>query len=205
MKPNLPCLALLALLPLTAEATNLGHLDLYYVPAADFAAKGDGLVTPDDRGDGLGVRGLVPVSANAALSGEYQKTDYDLSGRTYLEYRAGLAFFMGPTGAVIIEYVDSTLEDGDAEAPADGFAAHLQADFPLGEAEAYGRAGYVKLEDDSGADLKGFEYTTGVTTKLSPSTRGFVDFRSTTLESSAPGLDKVEFNDLRIGLRVLFK
>lgn len=197
-------LAPFAVLPLAAEARGLGHIDAYYIPSADLKIDVSGLGGADDSGDGWGGRVSIPVSATAAIVGEYQETDYDDFDLGTTQFRGGLAMFFSPTSGLIVEYVDIDLESNDGDEPADGFAGHVHIGFPAGDAaEVYGRVGYAKLEDDSGEKIEGLEWSVGIAVDLNPNMGGFIDFRSSRLETADSGVD-FQFDDLRIGLRFPF-
>lgn len=191
---------LVLLLPLTAQAGGIGYFDAYYIPSADLSIDLEGFGSADDGGTGWGARTAVPFSATGALVGEYQSTDYDDFDVGVDQWRAGFAMFFSPTAAFIVEYADIEFDNE----PADGFAGHLQLGFPAGDAaEVFARIGYAKLEDDSGEDLDGLEWSVGAIVNVNPKMAALIDYRSTTLATSDSAVE-FTFDDLRIGARVPF-
>jgi hypothetical protein len=189
MRFRAACIALSAMIPAAASADGL---DLFYMPLATL---GDDEVAA--KGDGFGARfeaGLDTVLVHV----EYSTADYSIIDDGIDQLRGGLGLVAGDNASLHAEYLKLDVFGENV----DGFGAHLQLGRPGRErAGGYLRLGYLKLEDDFGSELDGFEYTVGARLPMG-SVQGLLEFRSTRLEDQ----DGFEFflDDLHFGVTVPF-
>jgi hypothetical protein len=170
-----------------------GHVDIYYVPSADFEIDIPGFGSGSDDGDGFGFKGLIPAD-NLAITAGYQSVGYDESGIDFDQLRIGVGMVGPTTSGVFVEYIDADL----ADAPADGFGIQGR----LAGEQFYAQVGYVTLDDDS-EKIAGPEFLFGIAIGGDESVGGFIDLRKTMLEGDESNVE-YEFTDVRIGLRIKF-
>jgi opacity protein-like surface antigen len=212
MKANkLLMLAALAapLLPMMAHAEQ-GHIDAYYIPSSTIEIDVEDVGSEDVDGDGFGVKGMIPLGAaqNLFITGEYQSSKFDgENGNADFDVdqlRGGFGF-MAPMGTgslgVYGEYANIDLDGSEA----DGVGVHGRLVFPIGPAvNLYGQVGYLWLEDDSNNDVDGLEFLVGGSVDFTPNIGAFIDFRQSNLNVNDQDDVDFTFQDVRLGLRVLF-
>ncbi len=189
MRFHAVCIALCLMMPAAASAEGL---DLHYMPAATF---GDDEVAA--KGDGFGAR-LEAKLETLLVHLEYSTADYSIIDDGIDQLRVGVGLVTGETASLHAEYLKLDVLGVDV----DGFGAHLQLGRPdPRSAGGYLRLGYLKLEDNFGAELDGMEYAVGARYPMG-SVQGLLEFRSTRLEDEG-GL-KLFLDDLHLGVTVPF-
>jgi len=184
MRIQAVCIAVCALLPVTASAGN--HFDFHYTPMATF---GDDEVAA--KGDGFGVR--LQGDADTLLYGfEYSTADFSIIDESVDQLRAGVGLKASDVASFHVEYLGTD---------ADGFGGHVQFAQQTDEgAGGYLRLGYLSMDAD-GIGVDGFEYSLGATFPVG-SVRGLLEYRASLLEDE-DGF-KLHLADVHLGISVPF-
>ncbi|MFA5939998.1 MAG: outer membrane beta-barrel protein [Sinimarinibacterium sp.] len=199
IKQAMWALALLAMPVVASAQTN--QLDLYYVDAGvEVTVPGFGSF--DEDGNGYGVKGMFAIADSIFLSGEYQTSNYDDSDTDFEQIRGGVGFafaaeapmtWFGLAEAIRIKTDDGTDSDSDS-----GFGLHVGGRFDFSQAFSLGaRVGYIDIDEADGV-----EWLVDAGLAISPGFGLFADYRLTSLEDEDN--DEIEFDDLRLGVRLLF-
>lgn len=204
IKRSMIAAALLTSTTGVANAIEPAHGNLYYIPQANLDVTVPGFGSGDDDGDGFGGNLYLPLGAtqNFVITGEYQTVEYDETEIELDQFRVG-GGFQAPAGmlswAVLGEYVNADFDDAEM----DGLGVHARLTAPVADrARIYGQVGYLMLEDDY-EDIDGVEYLIGASFDFTPQVGAFVDLRTSDLEGEDSGVE-TEFQDFRVGMRVLF-
>lgn len=174
-----------------------GHVDAYYVQDANIEVRSS-FGDADVDGDGFGAKGLLHLTDQYMVTGEYQSIGYEGGVEDRSDMRLG-AGFGSAARALLAEYV--SIEDSD------GFGIHGRASgsFGIPRLSLYGQAGYVDIKDEE--RFYGFEFSVGgsyALLDLAGGTLGaLVDYRLTNLEGEE-GDTKLKLRDLRLGVRFMF-
>lgn len=197
--------ALLLGLAATNAAANqslpTSTLDIYMMPKSELDIEVSGMGSASDTGDGLGFKGEIGVE-NMFLSGEYQTTDYDLSGSTIEYLRLGLGAQSSGTLSFggVFELVRFDLDGTSAS----GVGFHGRIGVRLAErVQLKAQAGYVGVTDAAEVNYEGPEYSVGIAAMALPNLGIFADIRNSKLEDEF-GIITMDISDVRVGARLAF-
>ncbi|MGH8504669.1 MAG: outer membrane protein [Stenotrophobium sp.] len=178
---------------------NSSYLDVYYTPSANLHIDDPVLGPASDTATGYGARGQFMVAPNLAISGDYQRNDYDKLDDNVDRYSAGIGL-VGEGGGIYAEYAGFDFP-GDHLS---GLGVHARINFPLARnVNLFGDAGYLTgLRDDRGDTYNGPDLGGGLSIGLTPQLSLFGEYRYTRLDG--PDSVSYEFDDVRTGMRFNF-
>lgn len=202
-KLMLPAL-LLGLATANAAASQdmpTSRLDIYMMPKSELDLEVSGFGSASDTGDGIGFKGEFGVE-NVFISGEYQTTDYDLSGSTIEYLRLGVGAQSSGTVSFggVFELVRFDLDSTSAS----GVGLHGRIAVRLAEqVELKAQAGYVGVTDADDVNFEGPEFSVGIALMALPNLGVFADIRKSQLEDEF-GIVTMDISDVRVGARLAF-
>jgi hypothetical protein len=195
------CLGVLLAAPLAAQAADMAHLDVYYVPDStlELESAGGASVESND-GDGFGVKLAAMLGESVFVAGEFQSVDYSFTNVAAKSdtKRIGLGYKTPWPVYALAEYVRAEAgTDANELFDEDGWAAHLglKADM-LRWLTLDARIGYQDV-----GDLDGLEYVVGLGLNLDRNFGLFADYRVSVLENDN---GETTAEDIRAGLRFRF-
>lgn len=192
----------LAALPLGAQAELLASVDAF----GSFSKFEEGAGSED--ADGYGLRGRVNLPGTG-LFGRVQLLDEQLDDALktdYSELRIGGGIATGITPLIDLsfelEHADLEFKNSTGKDTIDGFGVFGGVSTSLPLLNAYGRIGFMKLEDDAGVDVDGTEYTLGARISVLPFVGLFAEYRLLNLEPEV-GSD-TDIKSYRLGASISF-
>jgi hypothetical protein len=195
-------LAALAALPLGAQAELLASVDAF----GSFSKFEEG--TSSEDADGYGVRARVNLPGTG-LFGRVQLLDEQMDDALktdYREQRIGGGISTGITPLIDLsfelEHLDLELKNNTGKNTTDGFGVFGGVSTSLPLLNAYGRIGFMKLEDDAGMDVDGSEYTLGARISVLPFVGLFAEYRLLNLDPELGG--DTDIKSFRLGASVSF-
>lgn len=196
--------------PLAAQAANVDHLDVYYIPDSVLELTDPGVAdgVESEEGDGFGVKVSASLTDSIFFAADYQATENEFTfNGTGFEAtvdlsRVGVGYNTTLPVYVLLEYVnaDYGFSSGDVNATLDeeGFGAHLGLKFDLIEfLTLEARGGYLDI-----GDYDGLEYFGGLALNLDRGFALYADYHVIDIENADD--QGLKTSDLRTGLRFNF-
>lgn len=193
----------LAALPLGAQAELLASVDAF----GSFSKFEEGSGSED--ADGYGLRGRVNLPGTG-LFGRVQLLEEqkdDALKTDYSEVRIGGGIATGITPLIDLsfelEHLDLETKNSNVKNTTDGFGVFGGVSTSLPLLNAYGRIGFMKLEDDAGLDVDGTEYSIGARISVLPFVGLFAEYRLLNLDTEGAGGDE-DIKSYRLGASFSF-
>jgi len=200
---------MLASTPALAEGPESGFIDAFLVPYSEFEATYR--VPPPSigtevnaKGDGVGLRGMLPVWGPIVAIGEYQAIDIDRSEDGINSLRAGVGIAGESSSGVFFLYESFEIDD---DFKFNGVALLGRAAGDITQRfKVYGELAYALLRHhETDNDYQGLEFSVGAAWQLTYRFGFFADYRVTSFTWSDSGYElQFDLSDARIGGRFQF-
>jgi hypothetical protein len=195
-------LVALAALPLGAQAELLASVDAF----GSFSKFEVGSSSED--ADGYGLRGRVNLPGTG-LFGRVQLLEEqqdDTLKTDYSEVRIGGGIATGITPLIDLslelEHLDLEFKNSNVKNTTDGFGVFGGVSTSLPLLNAYGRIGFMLLENNAGTDVDGTEYLIGARISVLPFVGLFAEYRLLNLDPEVGG--DTDIKSYRLGASFSF-